>query len=157
MPMIAFICNLVDFLCRQPSKDAYVIDRGYQLDYLTSRVFEYNRLSEICGSTIILSKNVTGVANDDSFDEFQKCFWFSKHHDIAKNYFGSNQLKVGNIPFKALQYIFNTKINLSNELRKNYFKNYIKRIVKFWIIGRHMTLKEQKSFGYFFSNLNLNH
>lgn len=145
--------NLVSFLEEQPKTEAWIIDRGYQLNYQNRRILSSNRLSQICGSTTILSKEVAGVPQANSVSEFVKCFWQHEGHHTAKSYFNDNQIQYQIIPFPSLQYILHHSLNLeesklasASSIQK--IKYTLKKMIKFQIIGRRMSKKELEEFAW---------
>ncbi|AFZ44936.1 hypothetical protein PCC7418_2804 [Halothece sp. PCC 7418] len=145
--------QLVSFLEKQPKTDAWIIDQGYQVNYQNRRVFLCNHLSQICGSTTILSKEVAGIPQADSVSEFVKCFWQHEGHHTAKAYFNTKHIQYQTIPFPSLQYILHHSLNLEESKLSvastiQNFKYMTKKIIKYQILGRPMKKQEHQAFGY---------
>jgi hypothetical protein len=138
--------NLVAFLYEQPQSDGWIADRGYQVDYPSKRLMQYDRLSKICGSTMILSKKLVGVPQAYTAEEYQKCI-YCQGHQTMENYFMEQGFYLNSVPFYAVQYILNHNINDSIRWRKD-ISSDIKRVVKFWGVGSRMAPATQREFGY---------
>lgn len=145
--------NLVSFLEQQPKTDAWIIDQGHQFNYQDKRIFESDNLSQICGSTIILSKEVAGIPQADTVSEFINCFWQHEGHHTAKDYFNSKQIQYQMIPFPCVQYVLHHSLNLEESKlysasKSQKLKYKIKNFIKYKILGRAMSKQEIQDFGY---------
>lgn len=146
--------NLVKFLENSPQSNAFIIDKGYQLNYKSMRIFPCNHLSNICGSTTILSREVAGVPQANNISEFTKCFWQHDNHSTAKNYLTKNGIEFKTVPFNSLQYVLSHSLNKrensilksAGDFKKIHLK--LKKIIKFQVYGRAMSEQEQKEFGW---------
>jgi hypothetical protein len=138
--------DLVAFLYEKPQVDGWIIDKGYQVDYHSKRAMKYQKLSKICGSTFILSKNLAGVPQADTSEEFRKCI-YSQGHQTMEDFFVEKGFKLCQIPFYSLQYILNHNISYSARWRSN-VKSQAKKLIKFWVVGSQMSPSISEDFGY---------
>jgi hypothetical protein len=133
-------------LYQKSQADGWIVDKGYQVNYYSKRVMKYSKLSRICGSTFILSRNLVGVPQAYTSEEYGKCI-YSQGHQTMENFFLEKGFKLRPISFHAVQYILNHNINDSLKWRQG-AKSQIKKILKFWIIGDRMKPKNYQEFGY---------
>lgn len=146
--------NLVKFLEISPQSNAWIIDKGYQLNYKSMRIFPCNNLSNICGSTTILSREVAGIPQANNISEFTKCFWQHNYHSTAKSYLIKNGIEFKKVPFNSLQYVLshslykreNSIFESASDLKR--IKLKFKKIIKFQVIGRKMSTPELSDFGF---------
>jgi hypothetical protein len=138
--------DLVAFLHQEPEADGWIANKGYQVDYYSDRIMKYEKLSKICGSTFILSRNLVGVPQTYTSEEYGKCI-YSQGHQTMEDFFAKKGIELNSIPFYAVQYILNHNINDSMMWRRG-IKGQVKKILKFWVVGNRMTSENYEEFGY---------
>jgi hypothetical protein len=143
--------NLVSFLNSEQNVDGWIIDKGYQVDYYSSRCLENDKLSNICGSTVIVSSKIALNTNQFSLEESIIYFTDSQGHNNAKKFFYCNNLILKYLPFNGVQYIVNHELNDSNKFKNNKIAKFLKNAIKYYLLGRNLSNEEYSSFGYFLS------
>lgn len=142
--------DLVKFLCEEPQIDGWIVNKGFQVDYSLRRVMKYNQLSKVCGSTFILSKKLAGIPQAYTANEYQKCI-YCRGHQMMEQYFIEQGFNLKNFPYGGVQYILNHGLNDSSQWRKN-LKSSLKRLMKFYVLGRNLSKEDIKNFGYLEAN-----
>lgn len=139
--------NMTAFLNQQTGIDAWVVNKGYQVDYTSSRLMKCKNLSQICGSTVILSPQAARVPKPEIPYDLIECFWCAASHDGVEEYCETNNFTLQQLPFHGLQYILNHSLNESNRFRGD-FKSAFKNFLKFSVLGSAMPEEIKRDFGY---------
>jgi hypothetical protein len=140
--------NLVAYLNTQPFKDAWIISKGSEIDYGSRQVYQRNNIDQICGSTVILSRQAVGVPQSITREELHKFYFSHQSHSTIRSFCLERGFNLGFIPFHAVQYIQH-RSNLSDLMfRKGNRYNQIKKIIKLKIFSKRISSQELEDFGY---------
>ncbi len=139
--------DLVKFLNEQPQSDGWVVDQGYQVDYHSNRSMKYQHLSQICGSTMIFSKQVLNIPQAPTGEEYGKSVYRQGHQSMRED-LTSKGFSLQSLPFYGVQYVLNHGINDSDLFRTRSLEQWLKHIAKFWIMGGKMSIEQRRDFGY---------
>lgn len=138
--------DLVAFLHHKPQADGWIVDKGYQVDYGSKRAMKHSRLSKICGSTFILSRELVGVPQTYTSEEYGKCV-YRQGHQTMEDFFIEKGFQLNSVPFYSVQYIINHNVSDSIRWRKD-IKSQFKKFLKFWMLGTRMSSRVHAEFGY---------
>lgn len=140
-------CHLVEFLNNKAAGDAWQINQGYQYDFPSKRIMEYDKLGEICGSSVIVSEKVspTPISGDDL--AVKSSFWWNCGHKNFREKLALDGIECQGIPFPCLMYTVNQQSDWQKIYRKRWLAEQAKRIVKFYIIGRKASRQMKFDFG----------
>jgi len=140
--------DMTAFLNQQNGVDVWVINKGYQVDYVSLRLLKYKKLNKICGSTVILSPQAARVPQQSIPYDLIECFWCACSHSEVGEYSKSNNFILQELPFYGVQYLLNHSVNDSNIWRGS-LKEDLKFFLKFSVIGQKMSEQVKEEFGYF--------
>lgn len=141
--------RLIAHITSQRSTDAWVMDKGFRVDHPSKRVFKDKNLNNICGSTVVLSREVAHVPQSYTTEEFTKCWWHKNTHKDIKEYCSRNNLGLEYVPFYSVHKTINTGMNLSDSMFPQLTSlRSAKDYLRFHLLGRKMSEDERNSFGY---------
>ena len=138
--------NLVGFLNDSERKDAWVITSGHVVNLGLNRYYTTNRFDCLCGSSCILSKEVTNPPT--TLENMHQCFWLHHWHSNFQSDITERGLSLGRIPFPAAAYSVGYSDNLSNVMRRSVYRKF-RFNLRFWLFGKKVSNTLLEEFGSF--------